>query len=84
MNVAILTAVAAALLFNLINETALSPGRFINRFAPCIQDQRTSFPCYGMYDLVALALCAVIFLIAASVIIVKTLRQNAPKLTKLP
>jgi len=84
MKIALLTAVAAALMFNLINRTVLSPGRFINQFAPCIQNQRTSFPCYGMYDLIALALCAIIFLIAVIVFIIKTLRQNASKRAEQP
>jgi hypothetical protein len=34
-------------------------GAFINRFAPCMQSQENSFPCYGVYD-IALMVCAAV------------------------
>ena len=64
------------ILFNLINRAILSPGRFINHFFPCEQNPRNSFPCYGIYDVIAMFICAGIFILSVILLIVIIIKST--------
>ena len=81
MKPAILMAMVSTLFFYLIDHSILSFGKFINQFTPCVQDSKTSFPCYGLYDVVGLAVCAMIFLLSGTIIIIKIVQLFVSKNT---
>ena len=57
----VLWACLMVVLFHLIDARAIV-GRMVNVFLRCKQDPMTSFPCYGLYDIFAMFLCAGVFL----------------------
>jgi hypothetical protein len=62
--------VASMIVFEMAN-TANFFGVFISRFFPCVQTAGASFPCYGSYDLVIMAVAVVAFVIFNGILILK-------------
>jgi hypothetical protein len=49
-------------------------GAFVNRFHPCVQDWSTSFPCYGIYDVIVMGLAIILGVTFCGILIFKVVR----------
>lgn len=49
-------------------------GAFINRFTSCVQEPTTSFPCYGIYDLIMMGIAVVVGLVLLGLTIFRTVQ----------
>ncbi len=54
--------IASALIVLLEVYNLLSVGEIINMFFPCEQNPMYSFPCYGIYDIIAIFIWLSVFL----------------------
>jgi hypothetical protein len=52
-----------------IDHRYLSPGRWFNKYYPCIQNPYNSFPCYGLIDVWAMIGLAIVAVIAFAVLV---------------
>lgn len=56
-------------------------GKFINRFSPCVQSHETSFPCYGMYDIVLMTASAAVGAILLCLLLWDLYKRGVLRLT---
>jgi hypothetical protein len=66
--------IACVVVFQMAS-TARFFGVFIDRFFPCVQDPASSFPCYGIYDIVVMALVFVVGLILIGIVIFRLIKS---------
>ncbi len=66
--------VACVVIFQMA-RTARFFGVFVDRFFPCIQDPASSFPCYGIYDVVIMALAFMAGFILGVIVIFRLIQS---------
>ena len=74
----ILGVIACFVVF-LIGNTGQFIGAFINRFSPCEQNPGNSFPCYGIYDIGAMAFAVVVGVVLIVISLYKTIEHFRTK-----
>lgn len=65
--------IVCALVFWLAN-TGQSIGVWVNHFFPCEQYPMNSFPCFGIYDILAMGFAAIVGILFAAISIYKTIK----------
>jgi len=70
----VIIAICVAALY--LENRSLLFGKLINRITPCAQDPSNSFPCFGMYDIAAMAVLVAIGLFFAGVLLYGMLRHR--------
>ena len=58
----------------LMASTGRFIGLFVNQYFPCVQNPMNSFPCFGIYDIVAVLLATIFGIIFIGIIVFKTIK----------
>jgi hypothetical protein len=66
--------IIACLAVFLTGNTGQFIGAFINRYSPCEQNPGDSFPCYGIWDIAAMAIAATAGVVLIVISIYKTIK----------
>ena len=48
-------------------------GAFVNRFSPCEQNPMNSFPCFAVYDIIAMVIAVTLGAVFAAIVLYKTI-----------